>query len=249
MKLFVRHQHLLSTNRRLLNLWFDMDARFGPCWNCAVVWFFQLTLPARRLFLTGKIFNYHWKKRVTKKHNLYFLKPSSDWLAKSKIPPVGLVTTPRRPLPRPSKNPETPPEAAPSIGFSNIPVTPFTTPCSIDWLIVIYFQSSHTIHLKWERSNHHKIFLDILQEASARFWIQLTWFLIVFVESESGQAFAERARDLAQSASSSAFIILNQQSIIKLVYVWCIYGERDLKLYAHRVCCRPSSLHQERLLR
>ena len=28
-----------------------------------------------------------------------------------------------------------------------------------------------------------------------------------------------------------------------------VFMERDEKRYAHRVCCRPSSLHQERLLR
>jgi len=44
------------------------------------------------------------------------------------IPAVGFVTTPKRPLPRPSKAPRAPDLLAPSIGFSTMPVTPSTKP-------------------------------------------------------------------------------------------------------------------------
>jgi hypothetical protein len=44
------------------------------------------------------------------------------------IPAVGLVTTPKRPLPKPSKAPIAPDLLAPSMGFSTIPVTPSTKP-------------------------------------------------------------------------------------------------------------------------
>lgn len=57
-----------------------------------------------------------------------FLIPSNDWLVKSTSPAVGLVTAPRRPFPRPPKNPPNCPDLAPSIGFSTIPVNPLTTP-------------------------------------------------------------------------------------------------------------------------
>ena len=42
-------------------------------------------------------------------------------------PAVGLVITPRTPLPKPLKNPIGP-DLAPSMGFSTIPVTPSTNP-------------------------------------------------------------------------------------------------------------------------
>jgi hypothetical protein len=53
---------------------------------------------------------------------------SNEVLAKSTIPPVGLVTRPRKPFPKPLTNPEAPPCFAPDTGFVTTPVTPSTKP-------------------------------------------------------------------------------------------------------------------------
>lgn len=49
-------------------------------------------------------------------------------LAKSTIPPVGLVTRPRKPFPKPLTKPDAPPCFAPETGLVTTPVTPSTKP-------------------------------------------------------------------------------------------------------------------------
>jgi hypothetical protein len=58
----------------------------------------------------------------------YRLTKSIDVLAKSTIPPVGRVTKPRKPFPKPLTKPDAPPFFAPEIGFVTTPVTPSTKP-------------------------------------------------------------------------------------------------------------------------
>jgi hypothetical protein len=53
---------------------------------------------------------------------------SNEVLAKSTIPPVGRVTRPRKPFPKPFTNPAGPPCLAPDTGFVTTPVTPSTKP-------------------------------------------------------------------------------------------------------------------------
>ena len=58
----------------------------------------------------------------------YRLIISNEVLAKSTIPPVGRVTRPRKPLPKPLTNPDAPPSFAPETGLVTTPVTPSTKP-------------------------------------------------------------------------------------------------------------------------
>jgi hypothetical protein len=58
----------------------------------------------------------------------YRLTKSSEVLAKSTIPPVGCVTRPRKPLPKPLTKPDAPPRIAPVTGFVTTPVTPLKKP-------------------------------------------------------------------------------------------------------------------------
>ena len=53
---------------------------------------------------------------------------SNEVLAKSTIPPVGRVTRPRKPFPKPLTKPDAPPCFAPETGLVTTPVTPSTKP-------------------------------------------------------------------------------------------------------------------------
>jgi len=80
------------------------------------------------LLSRSKIIDFKLRNKKRKKLEIHRLMISKEVLAKSTIPPVGRVTRPRKPFPRPLTNPDVPPSFAPETGFVTTPFTPSTKP-------------------------------------------------------------------------------------------------------------------------